>query len=158
MDHFLRSLYSHTPLSYIKELADRINSIEGKLGAQAVSEALGDLAGISRRESADAYSPSVQLDENARKRPYSSISGEGFDTPVSNRHAGWASEPRPSNSFQTPTDRYRPPYSVNNLAPRPVGPKSESQTPSRPVATMDGITADIQADQGREIDENVFQA
>lgn len=139
---------------YIKELADRIHSIEGKLG-QGALEGL-DLATL-RRESAEAFSSPLQLDEN-RKRPYSGISGDNFSTPVQNKHAGWASEQRQSlqtQSLQTPTDRNRSPYSVNGLAPQPL--KGDMPATSNPAGTMDlPLGMDLHFDQVRDIEEPLF--
>ncbi|EJT73853.1 hypothetical protein GGTG_07708 [Gaeumannomyces tritici R3-111a-1] len=169
---------------YIKELADRINSIEGKLGNQALAgEFMEQLAGAPRRESSDTFSPSpsAPLNENA-KRPFSSMSAEAttFNTPVSSKSAAaanWPTEPRPIHPYPAPaTPGQKPPYSVNNLAPRLVpapapapapAPVLEAQTPSRPppihVETPAPAVADTRASIDaipngtcRDIDDNVF--
>ena len=138
---------------YIKELADRIHHIEGKLGGQSVSEALG-LAGLPRRESSGGFSPAIPGDESSRKRPFSSISGDGFSTPSNNRQTAWGSEPRPTQPYQTPSDRYRTSsYSANGLGPQPIAPRPDG---SRPAAMMDGLSADAQEEQGRDVDDGIF--
>ena len=138
---------------YIKELADRIHHIEGKLGGQSVSEALG-LAGLPRRESSGGFSPAIPGDESSRKRPFSSISGDGFSTPSNNRQTAWGSEPRPIQPYQTPSDRYRTSsYSANGLGPQPIAPRPDG---SRPAAMMDGLSADAQEEQGRDVDDGIF--
>ncbi|KAL8393671.1 hypothetical protein RB595_003418 [Gaeumannomyces hyphopodioides] len=165
---------------YIKELADRINSIEGKLGNQALTgDFMEQLAGAPRRESSDTFSPSpsAPLNENA-KRPFSSMSGEAttFDTPVSSKPAAaanWPTEPRPIHPYPAPaTPGQKLPYSVNNLAPRLAPAPApalvlEPQTPSRPppihaeapapavVDTPASIDA-IPNVTCRDIDDNVF--
>ncbi|KAK4145196.1 uncharacterized protein C8A04DRAFT_26951 [Dichotomopilus funicola] len=63
---------------YIKELADRINTIEGKLNTGA--------EGLDRRSSSEAFA-SPSLADGDKKRPFTSISGEGFPTPPQNRVA-----------------------------------------------------------------------
>ncbi|OAA67354.1 c6 zinc finger domain containing protein [Niveomyces insectorum RCEF 264] len=109
---------------YIKELADRINSIEGKLGNQSPSAGADnlDLLAGGRRDSAEAY-PGYALNENA-KRPYTSISSETpQSSPANSRHAAWASTPRAVHPFQSPPTGSaavtRTPYSAVSLAPVP---------------------------------------
>lgn len=155
----IRCLFSRVPQKrgpskgYIKELADRIHHIEGKLGGQSVSEALG-LAGLPRRESSGGFSPAIPGDESSRKRPFSSISGDGFSTPSNNRQTAWGSEPRPIQPYQTPSDRYRTSsYSANGLGPQPIAPRPDG---SRPAAMMDGLSADAQEEQGRDVDDGIF--
>ena len=104
---------------YIKELADRINSIEGKLGGSAADL----LDGVSQRQSAEAFSSPLPLDDS-RKRPFSSISNENYAVPSPARHTGWTSEHRPIQPFQPPQNRGTP-YSANGLAPQPIGPKAD---------------------------------
>ncbi len=142
--------------SYIKELADRIHSIEGKLASEGGSsvDALSELLSSARRDSSDIFSPSGQPDENNRKRPYSSISTGDFGTPTTPRQATWASEPRPIQPFQTSKQS----YSANDLAPQPLG-KPNAETPSRPTAAMDGDGLSLDIDQNgivRELDEGAF--
>ncbi|KAK5661930.1 hypothetical protein OQA88_10040 [Cercophora sp. LCS_1] len=99
---------------YIKELADRIHTIEGKLGSsvEAVLES-------ARRTPVDVF-PSPQSVEDSRKRPFSSISGDGFPTPpaAAGRTPIWPGDkqrplrPQPHPDFAIP-------YNLNDLAPIP---------------------------------------
>ncbi|KAI0129408.1 hypothetical protein BJ170DRAFT_270390 [Xylariales sp. AK1849] len=160
-----RCLFSRIPQKrgpskgYIKELADRINHIEGKLASEGGNtDTLSELLASARRESHDMFQPG-QSDGNGRKRPYSSISGNEFGTPSSSRQPTYSSEPRPIQPYQTPTDRFRPQYSANGLAPAPVATKPDSGTSSRPEAVMDGVSLDLEhIDQAREVDETAFAA
>ncbi|KAJ0109895.1 hypothetical protein J7T55_004445 [Diaporthe amygdali] len=111
------------------ELADRIHSIEGKLGGQAAADALaGELAALPRRDLADSYAAaaaSAQVEES-RKRPYAHISSENFSTPSPLRQSGPPSESRPAFSQQAS-------YSANNLGLKPLLPReSTSTTPPQP--------------------------
>lgn len=127
---------------YIKELADRIHSIEGKLGAGANADALES----TPRSSADAFSSPMPLDES-RKRPFSSISGD-FGTPATLRHAAWGADPRPIQPYQSPA--FRPLYSANSLAPQVIGPKGDEPK-------VDGVVLEAsQLEQLRGIDEGAF--
>lgn len=160
----MRCLFSRIPQKrgpskgYIKELADRINSIEGKLATGEVNaDSLSDLLNGSRRDSNELF-PSTDS-AGRTKRPYSSISGADFGTPSAPRQMAFGSEPRPIQPYQTPTDRYRAPYSANGLAPAPIAARSDSDTPSRPTAVMDSMSLDLdQIGQSREVDETAFAA
>lgn len=155
----VRCMFSRVPQKrgpskgYIKELADRINSIEGKLGGQSVAEALaGELT--SRRNLGEAYAASAQADD-VRKRPFSHISGNSFPTPIPSRQPGWASEPRPTITPQ-------PSYSANGLALKPILPRETiNSTPTR-VPAMDGMRINSQAAQPPplfpEVGETVYHA
>lgn len=130
----VRCLFSRVPQKrgpskgYIKELADRIHSIEGKLGGQTVAEALvGELAAatLPRRDLAENYAASAPADES-RKRPFSHISSDNFSTPSPTRQPAWPTEPRPAFTHQAS-------YSANGLGLKPILPReSPSSTPSRP--------------------------
>ncbi|KAI0379006.1 hypothetical protein F5Y04DRAFT_138774 [Hypomontagnella monticulosa] len=160
----MRCLFSRIPQKrgpskgYIKELADRINNIEGKLASEGGNvESLAELVNGARRESADLFGPSGNTEENGRKRPYSSISGAEFGTPTSSRQATWSSEPRPIQPYQTPSNNFRaPPYSANGLAPQPLS-KPDSGTPSRSAAAMDMVPLELdQNGATRELDDGAF--
>ncbi|KAI3330291.1 hypothetical protein F4824DRAFT_348111 [Ustulina deusta] len=145
----IRCLFSRIPQKrgpskgYIKELADRIHHIEGKLASEGNLDTLTELLGGGRRDSSDIFSPSTEHDENSRKRPYSSISGADFGTPNPSRQGTWNTEPRPIQPYQTPTnDPKGTPYSANGLAPRPL-PKPDVDTPSRTVAPLDDMSIDL---------------
>jgi hypothetical protein len=109
--------------SYIKELADRINSIEGKLGGGADL-----LDGVSRRASTEAFASPIPVDDS-RKRPFSAISNDNFPSPSPAKPAAWATEHRPIQPyqplpFQPPPNRGSP-YSAVGLAPQVIGPKAD---------------------------------
>ncbi|KAI0449105.1 hypothetical protein F5B21DRAFT_64976 [Xylaria acuta] len=144
----IRCLFSRIPQKrgpskgYIKELADRIHHIEGKLANEGSLD-LSELLGGGRRESSDIFSPSAEHDENSRKRPYSSISGADFDTPNPSRQGNWNTEPRPIQPYQTPTNGPKgTPYSANGLAPQPL-PRPDANTPSRTAASLDEMPIDL---------------
>ncbi|KAK6065200.1 hypothetical protein SCUP515_11346 [Seiridium cupressi] len=149
----MRCLFSRIPQKrgpskgYIKELADRIHSIEGKLASEGANADLSELLNGSRRDSGDLFQTG---DTSNRKRPYSSISGGDFGTPSST--GPFNSEPRPSQT-------YRPPYSLNGLAPTPIAAKPDTDTPSRPAAVMDAMGLDLDhIEQVHELDETIFAA
>ncbi|KAJ4393655.1 Glucose-responsive transcription factor [Gnomoniopsis smithogilvyi] len=155
----VRCMFSRVPQKrgpskgYIKELADRINSIEGKLGGgQSVAEALaGEL--VSRQNLGESYAASAQ-GEDIRKRPFSQISSNNFPTLAPSRPPGWAAEPRPAPS--------QPSYSANGLALKPILPRASiGLIPSR-VPGTDGVTVDSQPAQASptasEISDNVYNA
>lgn len=129
----IRCLFSRIPQKrgpskgYIKELADRIHHIEGKLASEGNLDALSELLSGGRRESSDIFSPSAEQDENSRKRPYASISGGDLGTPIP-RQGTWNSEPRPIQPYQTPTNG--PKGTANGLAPAPL-PRPGASTPSQ---------------------------
>ncbi|KAI8945894.1 hypothetical protein F4801DRAFT_99558 [Xylaria longipes] len=144
----IRCLFSRIPQKrgpskgYIKELADRIHHIEGKLANEGSLD-LSELLGGGRRESSDIFSPSAEQDENSRKRPYSSISGADFGTPNPSRQGNWNTEPRPIQPYQTPTNGPKgTPYSANGLAPQPL-PRPDADTPSRTAASLDEMPIDL---------------
>jgi hypothetical protein len=120
-----RCLFSRVPQKrgpskgYIKELADRINSIEGKLGGSAA-----DLLDSARRVSAEAFASPIPLDDS-RKRPFASISTEGFTTPTPPRPAAWPTEHRPIQPYHPIASRAVS-YNANGLAPQPIGPKPDN--------------------------------
>lgn len=155
----VRCMFSRVPQKrgpskgYIKELADRINSIEGKLGGgQSVAEALaGELA--SRRNLPESYAASAQGEE-VRKRAYSQISNSTFAPIAPSRQPGWPADPRPAPP--------QPAYSANGLALKPILPReSISSTPSR-VPGADGVLTDLQTAQtppsADEVGDSVYHA
>jgi hypothetical protein len=136
-----RCLFSRVPQKrgpskgYIKELADRINSIEGKLGGGADL-----LASDSRRTSTEAFSSPMPLDDG-RKRPFSSISTETFTTPTAPRQAAWPTEHRPIQPYQPIATRPVPTFNANGLAPQPIGPKHDLIRPEPQVADSSQLDA-----------------
>ncbi|KAI1427888.1 hypothetical protein F5Y12DRAFT_125074 [Xylaria sp. FL1777] len=159
----IRCLFSRIPQKrgpskgYIKELADRIHHIEGKLANEGNLDTLTELLGGGRRESSEIFSPSAEHDENGRKRPYSSISGADFGTPNPSRQGTWNSEPRPIQPYQTPTNGLKgTPYSANGLAPRPLA-KPDVDTPSRTAASLDEMPIDLnQSVHAKELINDAF--
>lgn len=144
---------------YIKELADRINTIEGKLtGAGAVP---ADPLDRRRTTPAEAFvgSPIAggDVDGISRKRPYSSISSENFTPPATAHHerlAGWGSEAnrapehRPIRPYHPTT--YPQIHSVNDLVPKPL---AMSQSPDvvngvQAQASAEAATADAASQDG----------
>lgn len=163
----VRCLFSRVPQKrgpskgYIKELADRIHSIEGKLEGQTVSENLaGELATLPRRDVAEAYAISAAQADESRKRPFSHISSENFSTPSPGRQPAWPAEPRPAFSQQAS-------YSANGLGLKPILPRERTNsTPSRPPNMDMGVdvgvdvgadvgAADVGADVGIHVDVDV---
>lgn len=142
----VRCLFSRVPQKrgpskgYIKELADRIHSIEGKLGGQAVADVLaGELATLPRRDLAESFAASAPADES-RKRPFSHISSDQFSTPSPSRQPAWPAEPRPAFSQQAS-------YPANGLGLKPILPReSTSSTPSRPPNMDVDVDVDVEVD------------
>jgi len=130
---------------YIKELADRINTIEGKLVASAGADGL-DVA--ARRSSAEAFASPVSGDEG-RKRPFSSISANNLPSPTPERLGAWTSdghrsdsarpEHRPLLPYHHSAQGIQPPSSVNSLAPKPMAMFHESVLQGLPDALADGL-------------------
>ncbi|KXH46813.1 hypothetical protein CSIM01_06878 [Colletotrichum simmondsii] len=160
----IRCMFSRVPQKrgpskgYIKELADRINSIEGKLEIQ--SESLPPESMVNWTSAAAMLnSMSGPGEDTSRKRPFSSISSTDISTPVPQRQVAWGTEPRPLQPITTPSDRYQPsPFATNGLAPQPMAlPIKNDMQPRPPIASMDGPVADMpDIDQARDVDEEVF--
>jgi hypothetical protein len=104
---------------YIKELADRLNHLEGALSQQAAGEPLAYPAPTAEMRTSHEYSPPPQMDSQARKRTYSSIS-QDFNSPYpSQRQSGqWFETPQQPRSAY-PQDHRPPLYPPNGLAPQP---------------------------------------
>ncbi|KAK3292510.1 uncharacterized protein B0H64DRAFT_229828 [Chaetomium fimeti] len=99
---------------YIKELADRINTIEGRLST--------NVEGGERRPSSESF-VSPGLGDDIRKRPFSSISGEGFQTPSPNRiSATFNSEHRSILPYLQPEFHPQMPGNSTDLALKPAAP------------------------------------
>ncbi|KAF5009540.1 hypothetical protein FDECE_4252 [Fusarium decemcellulare] len=149
----IRCLFSRVPQKrgpskgYIKELADRIHSIENKLESDgALSQDDIDRLFVPDRPRQS------QGDDSNRKRPFSSISTNDFTTP--SRQTPWGSEQRiqPSPGASEP---YHP-YSTSSLAPQPTAIKND-ETPSKPpVAAMDITMPD--AGEVSDIDEAMLHS
>ncbi|KAI0477183.1 hypothetical protein GGR56DRAFT_665309 [Xylariaceae sp. FL0804] len=157
----IRCLFSRIPQKrgpskgYIKELADRIHHIEGRLASDN-ADGLSDLLTGTRREP-DVFATPGSSDENVRKRPYSSISGADFEASPASRQATWSSEPRPIQPYAGGLKGA--PYSVDSLAPRPLTPPPpegiEADPLPRPAAAMDPEPIELD-DPVREVDTDAF--
>ncbi len=134
--------------SYIKELADRINSIESKLESDG-GLSQDEIDKLFSAERHRATNGTAVVDDANRKRPYSSISNE-FSTPAPNRQAPWGSEPRSLPPGSAHSETY---YNNSSLAPQP---SAVNEEPSKP-ATED--VGDIPMEEGEHvpnIDEGVL--
>jgi hypothetical protein len=132
---------------YIKELADRIHSIENKL------ESDGGLSqdDIDRLFVTDRPRPS-QGEDSARKRPFSSVSTNDFAT--LSRQTPWGSEPHRIQASPGTSEPTYGSYDNSSLAPHP-GPLKPEISPSKPpVATMDVSMTD--AHEAVDIDEGML--
>ncbi|OIW24817.1 hypothetical protein CONLIGDRAFT_69375 [Coniochaeta ligniaria NRRL 30616] len=134
---------------YIKELADRINSIEGKLGGGADL-----LESVSRRESAEAFSSPLPID-NGRKRPFSSISNDTFPAPSPARHTGWVPDHRPIQPY-LPSPNRDTSYSANGLAPQPIGPKADP--PRLETQVADSMQLDTVMGELNEVTWRIYES
>lgn len=136
--------------SYIKELADRIHSIENKL------ESEGNLSqdDIDKLFATDRSRHSNGLEDTTRKRPFSSISTGDFTTPNTVRQAPWGSEPRSIQPASASGDTFGQDYGNSSLAPQP-SPIKPDETPSK----QPSAPADIPMVDGEDIpavDEQSF--
>ncbi|KAK3492811.1 uncharacterized protein B0T23DRAFT_150300 [Neurospora hispaniola] len=154
---------------YIKELADRINTIEGKLTGAAVPDPLDR----RRTTPAEAFGSPIPGDDG-RKRPYSSISSETFTPPAAHeRLAGWGSEANRAPEHR-PIRPYHPNYpqihSVNDLVPKPPampqspdvnGGQVQVSEAAADVASQDGLASNGLSqeplEQAREISDVAFE-
>ncbi|KAH8884643.1 hypothetical protein GQ53DRAFT_385721 [Thozetella sp. PMI_491] len=129
---------------YIKELADRIFTIEGRLGGGAETS-----ADTPRRQSSETFPSPAPGD----KRPFSSISSDALVSTTSTKPLGW-SEPRPIQPYQAPTSR--PPMNVNDLTPSAIVP-ANVEAASRPAGLGDGPSDATPGPPVGEIDDDSFQ-
>ena len=130
--------------SYIKELADRIHSIEHKLeaegGGSLSQDDLDKLFGSSR---------SQHLDDTSRKRPFSSISGDFSSTA---RQTPWGSmEPRYLQPA-APGDGQH--YPNDSLAPQPAPLKIDNSLMNSQAPDPDVTVPD--ADDVLDVDEEAL--
>ena len=153
---------------YIKELADRINTIEGKLTGNAVPDPLDR----RRTTPAEAFGSPIPADDG-RKRPYSSISSETFTPPAHERLAGWGSDANRAPEHR-PIRPYHPTYpqihSVNDLVPKPLamsqspdvnGVQAQASETPADTASQDGLASNgisqEPLEQAREISDVAFE-
>ncbi|KYK55178.1 binuclear Zn cluster-containing/DNA binding domain-containing protein [Drechmeria coniospora] len=143
----IRCLFSRVPQKrgpskgYIKELADRIHSIENKLESEG-NLTQDDIDKLFAPERPRSHSQTGE--DGSRKRPFSSISTGEFSTPLTARQAPWGSEPRPIQPASASSDHFASHGFANNhaLAPQPAAIKPDD-TPSRPpMAPMDPSLAE----------------
>jgi hypothetical protein len=140
----IRCLFSRIPQKrgpskgYIKELADRIHSIENKLESEG---------GLSHDDMERLFMPDHRRsgtgDEINRKRPYSSISGGEFATPSPAGQSPWAAEPRP---LQAAT-----PYNESSLDPEPSAIPQDpipAKDDTAPESQMNGVEEHPEFDEG----------
>ena len=133
--------------SYIKELADRIHSIEHKLGSEN---------GLTLEELDKLFPPSrPRTEEAGRKRPFSSISTGDASTPGQARQAPWGSEPRALQPAPSADDgQAAAAYSSSSLAPQPTAAKG-SVLPSK-TSAADADVSLLSSDELPEIDDGVL--
>lgn len=157
--------------SYIKELADRLNHLEGAMQNQS-GEALHypphAEGGGSRRASNDYSPPPPHLEgQPPRKRTYSSISQDFAPGYQSQRQSGqWQALETPRHHAApaapygqanvAPESSYRPLYSPNGLAPQP---QWRNAPPEAGRGSFDGIPAaeGAHADHKLEWDEYIAE-
>ncbi|CAK7265868.1 hypothetical protein SEPCBS57363_001801 [Sporothrix epigloea] len=137
---------------YIKELADRINSIEGKLGSHSPSSA-ADTPELLGRPGIDRHG-SVHtrylLNENA-KRPYANMSDDnpdGSPVPISRVSAWSTSKPRACVA---------PPYSAVSLAPQPRLDAEAPNLQSHALSALERILPLVDH-ESQELDDFVFES
>ncbi|KAJ1324940.1 glucose transport transcription regulator RGT1 [Microdochium nivale] len=121
---------------YIKELADRINNIEGKLASEgANADTMNDILGVMQMDSADLQPPIGLVDGATRKRLYSSMSGE-FETPP--RQTTWTPDSHGSQNYNTNMTA----SFANGMAPKPTCQLIGNGTP-RHGNSMDDLSLDL---------------
>ncbi|KAL7898020.1 hypothetical protein HDV63DRAFT_37851 [Trichoderma sp. SZMC 28014] len=145
----MRCLFSRVPQKrgpskgYIKELADRIHSIENKLESEG-SLTQDEIDRLLTPGSHRAYNGLAPPEEAGRKRTFSSISASDFNA-AAPRQAPWGPEPRPILPAPTSSDTFTGPgYANNSLAPQPAAVKAETAPPKPPVASMDSQVIDTE--------------
>ncbi|OAA50617.1 C6 finger domain-containing protein [Metarhizium rileyi] len=153
----IRCLFSRVPQKrgpskgYIKELADRIHSIENKLDSE------GNLSqdDIDKLFATDRSRHSNGLEDSTRKRPFSSLSTGDFTTPTTIRQAPWGSEPRSIQAAPGQGEGFDQEYNNSSLAPQPTPIKSDENPTRQPAASEDVPMVD--GDDVPVIDEQAFQ-
>ncbi|TQV97724.1 hypothetical protein V2A60_006545 [Cordyceps javanica] len=150
----IRCLFSRVPQKrgpskgYIKELADRINSIESKLESDG-GMSQDEIDKLFSSERHRGTNGTTVVDDANRKRPYSSISND-FSTPAPNRQAPWGPEPRSVPPESAHSDSY---YHNSTLAPQP---SAVNDTPSKPAADDVGDMPMEDGEYVPSIDEGVL--
>ncbi|RFU35137.1 hypothetical protein B7463_g1215, partial [Scytalidium lignicola] len=155
-----RCQFSRVPMKrgpskgYIKELADRLNTLEGAMQAGEIPGYLAHHESPSQRRASDEFTPPPNVDGAQRKRTYSSVSNEyGTSYQPQRSSTGWGlQDSQRQHSHVTPTfstpqtagsnQIFREPnYSPNGLQPTPTWrnqPESQRQSISfEAVASLD---------------------
>ena len=157
-----------SPSSYIKDLADRLNTLEGAIQA---SENPLQQQYIQHHESplqhhgSDEFSPASNAEMSPRKRTYSSMSGEfnsPYQQPRQQQPREWSAQEQPrhqlphlASTFTTPQSGppapqnmlFREPnYSPNGLPPNPKW-RTAPESAHRQGNSFDGIA---QAEHGHD--------
>lgn len=140
-----------TDSSYIKELADRIHSIENKL------ESDGNLNqdDIDKLFATDRSRQSNGLEDASRKRPFSSISTAEFTTPITVRQAPWGSENRSIQPASAAGETLSQEYDNASLAPQAT-PIKAADTPSRQPDEAADVGMD-DAEEMPDIDDEAYE-
>jgi hypothetical protein len=136
---------------YIKELAERINSIESKLESEGSNLTHDEMERLF--DSVRSNSQTANADDATRKRPFSSISTGDF-VPTAPRQTAWGSDRaiQPSNGnpegFNTAT------YGNGSLAPEPTPIKPDDAPSKPPSAPVDEPMPDTE--EVPDIDEGLL--
>ncbi|KAI9736562.1 MAG: Glucose-responsive transcription factor [Claussenomyces sp. TS43310] len=156
-----RCQFSRVPMKrgpskgYIKELADRLNTLEGAMQAGEIPQFTGLHHDGTPRRASDEYTPPPPPIEatEARKRTYSSISNEFASGYQPQRPtAGWPATdasrqpPHPTSGYQGTTQispdqtksPYRSQYSPNGMAPQPMW-RNGPETARRASTSFDSM-------------------
>ncbi|KAG6277341.1 hypothetical protein E4U48_001130 [Claviceps purpurea] len=136
---------------YIKELADRIHSIENKL------ESDGNLSqdDIERLFTTDRSRPSNGAEAATRKRPFSSISSRDLPATLPVRQTPWGSEPRTNQPALMVEDSSDREYGHASLAPSATPINADEASAKEPSHHASARTEDV--DENTEIDEEAYQ-
>lgn len=158
----IRCLFSRVPQKrgpskgYIKELADRIHSIENKLESEG-NLTQDDIDKLFAADRPHSHGHVASAEYSSKKRPFSNISTSDFSTPASTRQEPWDSEPRPM-PHQPASEGLAAAHGYTNnhaLAPQPSAVRPNGTPSKPPVASMDASMNE--ADEFPNIDEGALQ-
>ncbi|PHH66547.1 hypothetical protein CDD81_7022 [Ophiocordyceps australis] len=158
----VRCLFSRVPQKrgpskgYIKELADRIYSIENKLESES-NLTQDDIDKLFTSDRPRSHSNATLADESCRKRPFASISAGDYGSPIAARQTPWGSEARSLQPASAETEGFNSQVYTNNeaLAPQAKPFKPETAPSRPPVASMEASISD--ADNLPSIDDGTLQ-
>ncbi|KAF4504627.1 hypothetical protein G6O67_008054 [Ophiocordyceps sinensis] len=157
----IRCLFSRVPQKrgpskgYIKELADRIHSIENKLESEG-NLTQDDIDNLFASDAPRSHGHGAPGDDMSRKRPFSNISTGDLSTPVSARQAPWGSDPRPIQPASASSETFaHQAYANHALAPQPSAIKPDGTPSKPPVASMDISMTEV--DELPSIDETALK-